>query len=467
MSERYYACLSREVREMGGRQRTGLEFEIVREEYLNFFLGRKNARMPERGDHEAVFENFGKYGIEHENFHKVKSRYLGTTGFYLLTVYFEDIEYARYRYENWYYIELADREHREELTGMVYDCAVCEWEETGDPVINAYGSFRPLGREETRLMRRLYQPYISVESRWDGSIGGNALQAIGAGTVFGSVVFYYVGAALCAEIFDNAGNPAAFFDLGTKLSNNPFLANQLPQAQNSRNAILGELGNIGPGNQMTIFISHWHSDHRNALKPFINNNVLAANIAGNTEWYVPGSGLPSFHTVQNSVPPGSFHVMAAGTAQASVNVNGNASIQVGKINFAGNPHPHHQGLYVKVVLNSGTTVFLAGDTTYSGMPAADRTNGGAGYTCLQVCHHGGDYHIAPAVAFGAQNFIPQAEQNALGTFVANAVYSADGIRYGHPNAQVVGDHRNRGYLQGNEFQLRLGAAAGFNILTIT
>lgn len=461
MRIRYYACLSREVREMGGRQRVGLEFEIVEEINLNCFLNEENVEGSKDGNYEEVFENFRRYGMEHENFQKVKGRYLGETDFMLLTVYFEDLTYAMYQYGKWYCIDLTDREHGEELTGKVYDCAVCEWGVEDDPVINAYGSFEELGRVRKGRLRQLYRPYIPAESRWDGDIGENGLQAIGAGTVFDEVIFYYVGAALCAEIVDNAGNTAAFFDLGTRVSGNARLLNLQAPAQNSRNVILGKLQTIGRGNRVTIFISHWHVDHCNALGYFFHQNVLTPNIRWNTNWYVPGSNLPSFHAVQNSIPAASFHVTAPGAAQAAVNINHNVNIQAGKISYRGAPHPHHQGVYARVMLSSGTTVFLAGDTTYEGIPANERTNGNNGYTCLQACHHGGNYHYAPAVQNPAAGFIPQAEQNAI------AVYSADGIYHGHPAPQYVGDHRMAGYSQANEFQLQQGAAQGFNLVRIT
>ncbi len=471
MSNCYYACFAREDREIDGRQRIGLEFEIVREECLALFFsgdktrGGKRQRVEDVSDgeklegvrgHEEVLESFLRYGLTDERFLSRKGRYLGNTGFQLLTVYFEDISYARYRYGNWYFIELTDREHMEELTGKVHDCAVYEWGEVGDPVINAYGSFLPLGREEMRALRQLYDPYIPPESLWNG----NQFAAIGGATVFQTVRFYYVGAALCAGILDNLNNLVAFFDLGTRVSNNPFIINQQAAAQNSQNAIQAELGNIGPGNPVTIFISHWHADHCNALDAFFQNGALAANIAQNTEWYVPGSALPSFHRVQNAVPAVSFHVVAAGMAQAPVNINGNVNIQAGKINYAGHLHPHHQSVYARVMLASGTTVLLAGDATYAGIPLHVRTNGPAGYVCLQASHHGGNYHYAPAAPNPPMTYIPDAANGAI------AVYSADGIRHGHPSMLVMNEHRGRGYFQGNERQLNQGAAMGFNILDV-
>lgn len=115
---------------------------------------------------------------------------------------------------------------------------------------------------------------------------------------------------------------------------------------------------------------------------------------------------------------------------------------------------------MRVALLSGGSAILVGDTTYEGLPAAVRTNGGNGYDFLQVCHHGGDYYLNPAnqAAVAAQGFIPAAAAGAA------AVYSADGQTHGHPNAFFIQHHQNRGYLAANERQLQQMAAGGNNIL---
>lgn len=456
----FYACLSREVRETDNAQRIGLEFEVVETSYLNCFLeGTANSRIMVSREYSEIFRRFQEFGLADERFQKVKARYLGETGFHLVTVYFENMEYARYQYENWYFIRLSDNVG--ELEGMIYECAYYEWDETGDPVVNGCCNLELLPQSQARQLKQLYHPYIPEESRISGSENKSRVGAVAAATVFGEVDFFYVGAALCVKIIDNAGNLAAFFDLGTKVSGNPLLAAQQPAAQNSNAAILAELGAINAGAPQTIFISHWHSDHCNALGTFKNHTgaFANANISNNTEWYVPGSRTPMFATMQAAIPPAFFHVYPLGVVQPPINVNGNAAIQVGKINLAQN-HPHHQGVYVKLQLASGTDVLLPGDTTYEGIPSAVRTNGGQGYDVLQACHHGGNYYLRPANqnAAIARGYIPAA---AAGAYV---VYSADGVYYGHPNSFFRQHYNNQGYAAANERCLHLVAAGGDNIL---
>ena len=96
----FYGCLSGEKTEEGGRQRTGLEFQVVERHLLDVFLGAERKRQTVSEKHEEVFRAFEEYGMGHERFRKIKVRYLGDMEFRLLSVYFENLEYARYRYEN-------------------------------------------------------------------------------------------------------------------------------------------------------------------------------------------------------------------------------------------------------------------------------------------------------------------------------------------------------------------------------
>ena len=89
MAYTFYGCLSREIEEDGGKQRTGLEFEVVGTDKLNFFLGIGNREQAVSERHEAVFQLFQEYGLSHKRFREVKGKYLGETGFQVLSVYFD------------------------------------------------------------------------------------------------------------------------------------------------------------------------------------------------------------------------------------------------------------------------------------------------------------------------------------------------------------------------------------------
>lgn len=97
MVEEFYGCLSREMIESCESQRVGLEFEVVKADQLNFFLGKGNGERIVSEKHEAVFSMFQEYGLLHERFREVKGRYLGETGFKVLTVYFDGLDFAKYR----------------------------------------------------------------------------------------------------------------------------------------------------------------------------------------------------------------------------------------------------------------------------------------------------------------------------------------------------------------------------------
>lgn len=441
MVTEYYACLSRQIMEIDGQERTGLEFEIVAKEDLSFFLdGKETDSMKKKPCCEEVYQKFLKYGVTDPRFQEVKCNYLGATGYWLASVYFENIEWAQYIYENWYLLLLSDTEG--ELGEDALACALYGAGEIDDPTINRYGMIQILPEAQAKMLRQLYHPYIpEVQKKKAG--GAGSLRALNVQTIFRKVDFLYVGAALHTEIFDKNNNLTAIFDLGTKVSSNPLLQDLNPFAQQSKEHIVDILKNINENNPMTIFISHWHVDHVNALG-IIEEQVLN-KLCQNTEWYVPADGTPTFKMIKNKVPAGSFHAMEQGK-EFLVDVVNNPNIKVGKINLKDYPYPHHQGVYGLVCLASGKYVFLSGDTTYEGIPVDIRQNG---FDFLQVCHHGGDYYLFPANQDPviARTAIPTANEGAC------AIYSADGIHYGHPDPRYMNDHRNQGYLEENELQL--------------
>lgn len=452
MVQEYYACVTRLTQEIGGRMRAGVEFEAVKAANLDFFLGRGSS-IDTYGAHGDLLRTYRDYGVMDERFRRKKVKYLGTTGFEYVTVYFDDLRYTRYRYQSWYCLRLSDQDG--ELAGEVYEAARCEWGDTEDPVINSYAALEPMPAPQTRLFKQLYHPYIPEESR----IESETVHLIQGDTRIRKIGFRYVGAALNVELTDIHRNPTAFFDLGTCVSGNINLLAQRPMAELSRAKIYERLENLSQDNPMTIFISHWHRDHCNALGNFVDNrgNFVGETIINHTEWFVPGDSRMAFHTMQAAIPASKFHVFPFGEDRQPMNVRGNTGIQVGKINCNADLHPHHHGLYVQVKIKNRLNVLLVGDTTYQGLPEAVRAGR---YKILQVCHHGGDYYLPPADQNRetARKYIPRAADEA------RAIYSADGVHYGHPDPFYIEDHRSVGYSAANEEQLQQIALQDSNIL---
>ena len=99
-------------------------------------------------------------------------------------------------------------------------------------------------------------------------------------------------------------------------------------------------------------------------------------------------------------------------------------------------HPHHHGLYAMVRFSNGERCLLAGDCTYSGI--SERHRKGRDLFYLQASHHGGNYALKPAKPNDLD--IPEP-----GNREGQVVYSANGVTYGHPKAEVVKTHQKRGW----------------------
>ena len=453
MVTKYYACLSRHTVESDALQRDVLEFEVVEEQYLSFFLDGKEPRgITEYPSCQQVYQKFLQYGATDPRFQEVKSNYLGDTDPWAVSVYFNhNSRWGQYIYENWYSLWLSDTPGELEDDGLEYALYRIGQE---DEEIQLYGNLRHLPTEQARLLKQLYEPYIPPIQA-EKAEGKELQNSIYPYVRFEKITFYYVGAALHIRIFDETGRLAAIFDLGTRVARRASLVHLQAPADASKAEILDLLRSIDGNNPVTIFISHWHIDHYNALGILWNESDNFIKLCQNAEWYVPHSGTPMFMRVQKRTPPSKFHVYSG--EQQPQKVAGNEYIEVGKIDFKGNPHPHHQGLFVRLQFSNGRNILLPGDTTYEGLPLNVRN--GRKYSILQVCHHGGNYSIYPATQGSAsQQFIPMPTK-----IVENyAVYSADGVSHRHPNLTYVTYHRNRGYLEKNEVCLHMIAADGYN-----
>ncbi len=453
MVQEYYAIYSRLTEEPYDWLRKGIEFEAVDAKKLDFFLGKAAASSIDTYEkHRDILRTYQDYGVMDERFRQRKVEYLGETGFDYVTVYFDDLQYTLYQDQEWYLLRISNKIG--ELTGTIYEAA-SYGEDTEDSVINSYANLEPMPAPQAKLLKQLYRPYIPKESRAENWAADNILHAIKADTQIDNVAFRYVGAALCVELLDANKNTIAFFDLGVCISNNLNIIAQRPAAELSRAALKTKLLNISPSKWVTIFISHWHKDHCNLVKELWKKRRDFNRLVNYTEWFVPEDTRPIFHFIQNAIPhKNHFHVFSGQCGP--INVNDNENIQVGKIDFGS--HAHHRGLYVQLLTkNYDGYILLPGDTTYQGLPNEIRERT---YEVLQVCHHGGDYHLPPAVQKreDAKQYIPRGLDNA-----GFAYYSADGIHYRHPTQESIEDHRDAGYTEELEVQLQLIALDGKNV----
>ena len=159
MVAKYYACLSRHTVESDALQRDVLEFEVVEEQYLSFFLdGKKPRGITEYPSCQQVYQKFLQYGVTDPRFQEVKSNYLGDTDPWAVSVYFNhNSRWGQYIYENWYSLWLSDTPGELEDDGLEYALYRIGQE---DEEIQLYGNLRHLPAEQARLLKQLYEPYI-------------------------------------------------------------------------------------------------------------------------------------------------------------------------------------------------------------------------------------------------------------------------------------------------------------------
>ncbi|MCL2703363.1 MAG: hypothetical protein FWE91_07145 [Defluviitaleaceae bacterium] len=257
-----------------------------------------------------------------------------------------------------------------------------------------------------------------------------------------AVRIQYVGAGLCAGLYDDGDALMGFFDLGCIPGG--VSAGLRDAAIRNRDAII-QLLRTSPG--LTVVISHWHNDHVNLIHA-LHKIDSGAELFKNGILIVPDSDAPSklkvqsyfkttatIHTIAHSFPGGGTHV--------------SANVVLGKVDAYDiakngmNRHPHHHGLYMHITHHpSKTYALLAGDCTYSGIqkPVLDDIQNGS--RCwLQASHHGGDYALAPESQTDRRLKIPKCPTISK----SSAIYSANGLTYGHPDSDVMIQHIGRGW----------------------
>ncbi len=428
LSGSYLANAIREVTEESYPLRNGMRYELIPKEVLESFLTLDRNAFHRISDvsFQNAFTAFLEEGVESENFQQNKLPYLGTVEPCLLDIYFDQWdEFAENDQLGWYEVEIK-------ANGRYYCIA--------ETVLGENPSFyrcdiKMLPEEEQQLLKKMYQLVSSREKP-----GKTSCNAIWQNTVINALALYYVGAALCVAIIDGANQVVGYFDMGLCSGTNSsyaFVRNNSWLAQINEITILNQLQQ---NPNQTVIISHWHEDHFNLLYS-IRNNQQYQPFWQQSSFYVPDTNLQMAINVNQSVlaAGGTFVVMPNIVAPAlfQFQINNNPNILCCKMDAFRDAHPHHHGIYTMVKLVSGRLAFLAGDCTYAGVDINDRFNL---YAYIQACHHGGNYALRPAQRNINDIPLPDPAQNPT------AVYSANGVTYGHPNQRFVNDHNAIGYV---------------------
>lgn len=451
-------------------KRCAVMFEAIMKDQIEMFVsGKLPPKLPPIAEQSVCFASlwsvFEQNGIDGAKFISEKGTYLvevPNAELDLLLLSFADAKEIENARNDWWEITVCAPQNapKEE---KVDACILCV---TGFRAAEGELPFtiKPVSKEKERVLYALYTPYPDDTTENMGK-ADNDVESVGAitqHTVFGEVDIMCVGAALCCCLTDLARNAVGYFDLGAESvyssrmlhSSNPanFAARQT-QMQNACQAIENDLVNI-PG--LTIIISHWHTDHVQTLNDMVNN-PQSANFWANAIIYAPGIILKSGWAVTHFTRVQAAMRNARNLRffqRAYVNTDTNvraaflfANPMVYKCDrndtHLRNPNHHDHGIYAVLTLTSGSTVFLAGDCAYDTVAMSNPAhviidNGGAGYDALVVSHHGGKYSHTNAANRAQYIPLPSGHVNSV------AVYSANGVAYGHPKPGNIADYTARG-----------------------
>lgn len=484
-----------------------LVFEAVQKKDIEMFVsGKLPQELPDTAKKSKIFDTLWKHyssGIDNADFLTKKAMYLCKSPFFLITSLFSSFVEANKIFRSkvkWFEITV------ENTPPATNKDAFCYLYMTGTSAIESTFkfSFKPVSESENAVLETLYTPYIDGKTSgvYAKALNKNAPpEAITANTVYHSVTVYYVGAGLCCYISGttpqgNVNRPdEIFFDLGEEINWAERILQALapahaPLLRAIKNLNVNWVENTLLGAQNPdIIISHWDADH---VLIAVNNaqNQQFAGFWNTARFFVPDWISPSIITVQGAM-------QNAGNGQnflvANYN-NANQSIQyihppTGVLNnfefwkidrYDGQPqagrrlrpHPHDHGVFARLALASGNSAFLAGDCTYDiisqqgGTPNTNDpliTNANNGYVYLVVSHHGGRYTHTSARLQGQrmQNYIPRPIPNSVNT---TAVYSANGVAFGHPKPLYVNDYTSEGWA--HHLATHIGAMNGIRSITI-
>jgi hypothetical protein len=409
-------------------------YEMLPYSELEPFLNEEVRNENQSPEFWAVYNAMNEYGCDSEEFLEKRFKYLGNIDMWYLTVHFDRVYnekiFGRLGFD--YKIILKNETDYDKATDFK-----CTFETIlEDESAKGCCTFIEIPETEKEILNKLYTPQPIKKTI--PSIG-----AISRTTRFGRVKNYYVGAALCIGLFDNTTNNTCvgFFDLGLnigKTSSNAQVKKNSPRATANFKTIISLLNTTTPPD---IIISHWHDDHINLALALVNDPNFA-NFWANSNWYVPQTTTPSHAEalITGAIPKNHCHIQPNATPPVYpvtaplVSPGSNVNIRLVKIDYSADKHPHHHGIYAKITLSSGKTVFLPGDNVYCGIDVNDRTNNKNGWDYMSACHHGGNYAVK---ATRDINDIPLPKDKSV------LVYSANGYKYGHPATAFMFDHMSR------------------------
>lgn len=451
--------------------RCAVIFEAIEKEKVQMFV---TGELPERfadraqqaGNFSVLWDEFQKNGISSPVFLSEKAEYLGKAGNAQIALLFHSFVKAKSisgAKQDWWEITIKDTTSSKGVDACIFKITGYE-----KPEEEFTFDIRPVSKEEEERLYHLYTQFPKPDS--NKSI--DSMNAIGPNTVYSAVDVCYVGAGLCCKLIERIqGNiivfsrTAGYFDMGKEniFADALLVGNPNYRVMNHKKTQIYHeiLNNARTVPNLGIIISHWHIDHTDILNDLAVDYVRNGNYANfwqtaqfcfpgviqSTSWSVTHYTNVRAALLQagnNNVIEDPYH-----SADQFVTMYQSPGIKINKCDrndgHRVNINHHDHGIWAVVTLNSGHTVFLAGDCAYDTIGvrnanSAELTNQGNGFDYLVASHHGGKY--THTNRRNKAQYIPapsQAQQPIV-------IYSANGVAYNHPEPNNVNDYEGRGWV---------------------
>ncbi len=437
------------------------ELEGIQSETVSMFLsGEETDFISESADllrgYEQVKTAFLQFGLEDPRFQMRKADYLTRIPVVSISVRAKDLNLNSPLWNEdsqWYCVCV----HMDETAEKYDHVCIFEIPGVGEQSSEVPCEIRQASEQDERKLNALFSPYVEEAHLISPGKNKEAVWAVGPDTAIDAVQVMYVGAALCTCLTAGDSVPLGYFDMGREsLYSKYVLINRSPAygqflCQKEENIVGMVKHEAEVQGNPTVIISHWHEDHVKILYEMAlaySQDGHYRNFWENAVFFFPQCiQKKGWATVHATAILGA--IQNAGNQNYTVIPYQNSDEyrlerQYQNLSIfschrndqsVSAPNPHDHGLYAIVTLTSGKRVLLPGDCSYDTMSAQNSGDSVLKeYDYLVATHHGGKYTHTTANHKTA--YIPTPRQGTA----CDAIFSANGVAYGHPNATVVSQY---------------------------
>lgn len=413
------------------------EYELVEKENINALMLKEKSLYKEKSNgmkdvFDKIYDIYDKHGLTGEPFIQNKIEYTGGQQVYYAIVKFKNISgYKLGEYTNWYEIEFSE-------TGE-YDCTVSDYSSFTDDFFKKEDykcNIKMIPAKTNAFLKELFRIPTNL---YNSGRKNNILTSFEDydAKADDMMILKCNGAHyLCTEISIKIKSEVWLFDMAYH--------DRTCRSYNDQSIGYYNCSNI------SVFISHFHSDHINGLV-WMANQFLKGNdynvFFSRMNFYAPNyNTTASMHTIVNAIhkanrAPVLYDIDEPFYEQYE-------SFGIGLINTSNeDDHPHCHGLFMVCRFKKENYILITGDTVYRGIyEISNEYSDMPGLKYLIACHHGGNFDKGSSCRSDNKKFckfIPTpGADNPVVFYSANG----NGITSRHPYPEIIQLHHDKGWV---------------------